>query len=222
MAPKRKEPKRGRGRPSIKDDDQVRLKLLHAAAELFASYEYRAVSIRQISAKAGVNTAMVHYYFTDKAGMYNAMMEQVSLPVEKMLNEIAKRDDLSIEEFIDSFISAMTENPWYPIFIVREGIIGEGPIRDATSERLRSAMGPAMFRALENDRINGRLREDLDLSLVTMTLSSMLTFPFLVRPLMEKVLGLSFDKKGLKQLTAHTTDVLLHGIRENQNISREQ
>lgn len=205
------------GRPVFKDDDSVHTRLLHAAAELFASYEFRAVSIRQIAKKAEVNTAMIHYYFEDKLGLYTAMMEQVSLPVEKALNEIAEKDELSIKEFIGTWIAALADNPWYPIFIIREGIIGKGPIRDATSERLRKSMAPAMLRALENDRKNGRIRKDLDLNLVIMSLVSALTYPFLVRPLMEKTLGLSFDHDHIPVLTEHVTDVFLHGVLDYEN-----
>ena len=203
-----------KGRPVFKKDDQVRSRLLKAATELFASYEFRAVSIRKIAARAGVNTAMIHYYFGDKAGLYNSMMEQVSLPVEKVLLEIGNRDDLSIEEFVKVWIRTMVTNPWYPIFIIREGIIGEGPVREATAERLREIMAPALTKALENDQKNGRIRAGLDIRMITMSISSLITYPFLVRPLMEKILGISFEEDNLDKLTKHTTEVLLHGIRD--------
>ena len=212
MEAKPQDTKAKRGRPVFQDDDSVQSRLLRAAAELFASYEFRAVSIRQIAKKANVNTAMIHYYFVDKLGLFTAMMEQVSLPVEQALNEIAAKDELSIKDFISTWIAALADNPWYSIFIIREGIIGEGPVRDATSERLRKSMAPVMLRALENDQKNGRIRENLDLNLVIMSLVSVLNFPFLVRPLMEKSLGISFDHDEIHVLTEHVTDVFLHGV----------
>ena len=202
------------GRPSKCTDDPVSDRLLHAAKELFSNYEYRAVSIRQIAALAGVNTAMVHYYFGDKAGLYRNMMEKVSLPVEDALRKIAARDDLSITEFIRVWMQAMYDNPWYPVFILKEGVLGQGPIHQFTSTRLGEVMAPALRKALENDRQNGRLRKELDLKLVAMSLVSLQTYPFLVRPLLEKSLGISFDQDQFDTLCNHTTDIFLHGVLE--------
>lgn len=202
------------GRPPDSANDPVSDRLLHAAKELFSSYEYRAVSIRQIAALAGVNTAMVHYYFGDKAGLYRDMMEKVSLPVEDALKKIAARDDLSITEFIRVWMQAMYDNPWYPIFILKEGVLGQGPIHQFTSSRLSEVMAPALRKALENDRQNGRLRKELDLNQVAMSLVSLLNYPFLVRPLLEKTLGISFDQDQFDILCDHTTDIFLHGVLE--------
>ena len=202
------------GRPVFEKNNRVRDRLLRAATELFSNFEFGAVSIRKIATHAGVNTAMVHYYFGDKAGLYNTMMEQVSLPVEKTLIDIATHDDLSITTFIKTWTQAMTDNPWYPIFIIREGILGDASVREVTSKRLRKIMAPALRRALENDRENGRLREDLDLNLVAMSLVSLLNYPFLVRPLLEASLQISFDSDQLDVLCQHTTDVFLHGVLE--------
>jgi AcrR family transcriptional regulator len=58
--------RRGRGRPRAASAGNVRERLLHAARELFLRYGYRAVSSRQIGAAAGVNFAMIRYYFGGK------------------------------------------------------------------------------------------------------------------------------------------------------------
>src|ERR1700761_8459513 len=66
--------RRGRGRPSAQDAEDVRKKLLDAARELFPRYGYRGVSSRQIGAAAGVNFAMIRYYFGGKPGLYREML----------------------------------------------------------------------------------------------------------------------------------------------------
>jgi AcrR family transcriptional regulator len=53
--------RRGRGRPSAENAEDVRKKLLDAARDLFPRYGYRGVSSRQIGAAAGVNFAMIRY-----------------------------------------------------------------------------------------------------------------------------------------------------------------
>src|SRR5215813_231988 len=86
-APTRK--RRGRGRPSAEDAEDVRKKLLDAARELFPRYGYRGVSSRQIGAAAGVNFAMIRYYFGGKPGLYREMLQGLLPP---QLNEFAWAD----------------------------------------------------------------------------------------------------------------------------------
>ena len=44
--------------------------ILKAAAELFAEYSYDTVGIRDIAREAGVNSAMISYYFGGKSGLH--------------------------------------------------------------------------------------------------------------------------------------------------------
>src|SRR6516164_9270007 len=67
--------RRSRGRPRHGSAGNVRERLLHAARDLFLRYGYRAVSSRQIGAAAGVNFAMIRYYFGGKAGLYREILQ---------------------------------------------------------------------------------------------------------------------------------------------------
>src|ERR1700719_3257088 len=72
--------RRGRGRPKGGAAGRVRERLLSAARELFLRYGYRAVSSRQIGAAAGVNFAMIRYYFGGKPGLYREILHSVLPP----------------------------------------------------------------------------------------------------------------------------------------------
>src|SRR5271165_3963630 len=50
-------------------DPSSREKLLGAAERLFADRGFNGVSVRQIAAAAGVNSALVGYYFGSKTGL---------------------------------------------------------------------------------------------------------------------------------------------------------
>src|SRR5437879_12636406 len=72
--------RRGRGRPRAANAEDIRQKLLTAARELFLRYGYRAVSSRQIGAAAGVNFALIRYYFGGKPGLYREILQTVLPP----------------------------------------------------------------------------------------------------------------------------------------------
>ena len=57
-------------------DAGTRAKLVNAAGEVFAEHGYRGATIRGICARAGVNVALVNYYFGDKFELYTEVLRE--------------------------------------------------------------------------------------------------------------------------------------------------
>lgn len=76
---------RGRRRKSVEED--ARTAILAAATTEFASRGYEAVSLRSIARKAGVDPALVHHYFTEKADLF---AESIRAPIrpDRVVKEI--------------------------------------------------------------------------------------------------------------------------------------
>lgn len=53
-----------------KNSQKTRLRILQAAAEIFADCGYRAATVRQICAKANANIAAINYHFDSKENLY--------------------------------------------------------------------------------------------------------------------------------------------------------
>lgn len=72
--PKRKR-RPGRPQKTARADD-ARERILDAAENLFAHHGLDAVSVRDVARKAHVDTALVHYYFDTKRGLFDAVFER--------------------------------------------------------------------------------------------------------------------------------------------------
>ena len=73
-APKPKAAPARRGRPS-KDQKagETREAILDAAEDLFSKHGFYGVTIREVAREAGVDTALVHYYFGAKRALFDAV-----------------------------------------------------------------------------------------------------------------------------------------------------
>lgn len=78
----------------------TRHRLLDAAELLFQSQGVSRTSLQQIALQAGATRGAVYWHFKDKADLFNAMMERVTLPLEAAarLSEQVDQDPLAIIE----------------------------------------------------------------------------------------------------------------------------
>lgn len=96
--------------------EQVRDRILDVAERMFASQSFAAVSVRHITAEAGVNLAAINYYFGSKAGLLKAVF-------------LRRATDLNRER-LGQLQAVLTAHPSGPVPL--EGVIRalvEPPIR---------------------------------------------------------------------------------------------
>lgn len=85
--------------------------ILQIAEKLFSELGFDAASTRHIATDAGVNMAMLNYYFGSKDGLYKAVIERRLSTFRQTLVSINEQDiscwqklDLAIDVFIDRII----------------------------------------------------------------------------------------------------------------------
>src|SRR5262249_4876576 len=116
LAPRKR---RGRGRPRGASAGNVRERLLTAARELFLRYGYRAVSSRQIGAAAGVNFAMIRYYFGGKPGLYREILQSVLPPDLTAIEAVAQgRGGARLADILGNITRVWAANPWIAGFVL--------------------------------------------------------------------------------------------------------
>ena len=68
---------------------ETRHKLLDAAEHLFQLQGVSRTSLQDIARRAGATRGAVYWHFKDKADLFNAMMERVTLPLEESIQDLA-------------------------------------------------------------------------------------------------------------------------------------
>lgn len=80
--------------------------ILSAAEEVFALQGYNGARTAAIAKKAGVNKALIHYYFTNKETLYHAVMDRLLFEMVEIVQGILKKG-LKGKKLIDGLFNAL-------------------------------------------------------------------------------------------------------------------
>ena len=222
-AAKRKQALRRPGRPPAgKAAEDVRRELVEAAKQLFAARGFGEVGIREVARAAGVTPGMISYYFGGKQGLYEAMLDDVFEGLIARVRELgaaSPRTTAPLEALIQMYIATISSQPWVPALLLRE-VVTAGPAARARFVERFARRGLPLLQALFASEVqSGALRAELEPRLAVLSLAGMSVFPFLVHPVMGKVLGYELDDAFAKRLADHTTRLFLDGVRRRAEAS---
>ncbi len=200
------------GRKPADDAADVRQDLLRSARELFTEQGFEATTTKQIAQRAGVNAAMIHYYFGDKAGLHGAMLQEAMAPILSGLDRMAADPaNLSAEDFIELYMRTLAARPWLPRLVVREVLPERGRLRKLFLEQVAARVAPVIPLLIRSSQKSGTIRPELDPGLVTVSLASLAVFPFLAADIIRPALDIDYGGDFIERLIAHTREVFLHG-----------
>jgi len=214
QAATRRKTLRGPGRPAG-GDAAVRAALLQHARTLFLKHGFAEVSTRRLAAAAGTTPAMIHYYFGDKLGLYQAMIESAVQPLiesVQRLGQAAGDEAPGLEAVIREYMRMVAANPWFPALIIQEVLSQNGRMRGEFIKRFAGRTAPALVAVLRREREQGKLRDDLDPQFAAVSLLSLCVFPFVSLPITGPVLGFRPDGAELDRFISHTAQLFREGI----------
>ncbi len=154
---------------------EKKIAILDAAENLIAVNGYRSTTTRMIAEEAGVNVAMLSYYFGSKEQLLKELIDRHSANVKRLLEDITSEQDHAVptfRKFLFSFVDYSFENPKPVIIAIREiGLLNQRPdiLKDLQKTMLEVH---GMFKGvLIEAKKNGYLR-NIDIELSVLTFSS--------------------------------------------------
>lgn len=106
------------------EPEKTRAAILKAALEEFAHEGVTGARTDEIARSAGVNKALLYYYFKDKEGLYSAVLEQVFTGLYTRVNAVLDREDLGPREkmlsYVETHFDYIASSPVYPRLVQRE------------------------------------------------------------------------------------------------------
>lgn len=87
------------------EEENVREKILDSAEIVFSEYGLAGARVAQITDRAGVNKAMLYYYFGGKEAIFQAVLNRNAETIFNLINSITVDSD-NFEEYLRSFVTA--------------------------------------------------------------------------------------------------------------------
>lgn len=176
-----------------KKDKGAEAKILAAARKVFMCQGMSGARMQDIADEAGINKALLHYYFRDKDKLFETIFTSEAQKFFPKINMIFQSElglfD-KIEKFVSEYIDEMLANPYLPWFVMNE--INRDP-----DQFLYKIWGkenlpkPGRFlEQIEQEIKAGNIRKIDPLHLL-MNMISMTIFPFIGRPMFVRNLRLS-------------------------------
>ncbi len=198
------------------DQDSTEQKIFDAAHEIFTQKGMDGAKMQEIADKAGINKALLHYYYRSKEKLYKAVVKAVmakALPTVRQVIESELPLEEKITRFIDFYIGLISKNTFIPLFIISE--INKHPDHFFENVMPKQLPQPEIFfRQVQEEVAAGRIRP-VDPRHLIIHIISLCIFPFLGKPLMRMLLGLSPEemKKLLDQRKQEVTSFVLAGLK---------
>lgn len=98
-------------------------KIILASKELFQKNGFDGTKMQAIANLAGINKALLHYYFRSKEQLFKTIFEKAfkthSQPLVSIWRD-EKEFDQKVKLFCQNYITLITKEPFLPVFILSE------------------------------------------------------------------------------------------------------
>ncbi|WP_026464706.1 TetR/AcrR family transcriptional regulator [Adhaeribacter aquaticus] len=147
--------------------------ILNVAERIFSELGYEGTSTRYLASEAGVNMAMLNYYFGSKNGVLKAVLERKIKGMRQMLLVVKEQEISSWQKLTTAFeiyVNRLTLNDSFYRIIHREiSLVSRTELSDFVVENVLANIG--ILREIIEEGIQNKSFKAVD---VEMTISSML------------------------------------------------
>lgn len=196
--------------------DSTEQKIFEAAHAVFTVKGKDGAKMQEIANRAGINKAMLHYYYRTKEQLYHTVARAVvkrAVPIIGQMLEGKEPLEEKITRFVDIYIDLIARNPFIPLFVISE--VNKHP--EHFFEHVFPADMPSpshFFEQVKAEIEAGRIREINPKHLIV-NIVSMCVFPFVGKPMIRLILGMDAAEttQFLAERKAAVTSFVLSALR---------
>ncbi len=201
-----------------KTDETTEMAILMAARKVFTHRGFAATRMEDIATEAGINRALLHYYFRSKEKMFDIIFEQrisefFTGLISILSSDLALPD--KIRAIVEHDIETISRQQDLPMFILQE--LSQNPQRLIDYAEKAGAHPAQMLKIIaaqvKKEVAAGRIRP-IDPGQLLINIMSLSLYPFIAKPMVKAVQGLDdagFDRM-MKKRKKEVADFVLSAI----------
>lgn len=183
----------------MEKDKNTEGQILTAAKNVFQRKGMDGSRMQEIANEAGINKAMLHYYYRSKQLLFEAVFKSAFSLLSPQLNAILN-DDSSVEEkvknFTHNYITFIIKHPYLPNFIIQE--LNRNPGFIDKIKQNKAFPNLDKFKKQVNTEIEKGIIKPIKAEQLFINIMSLNIFPFVAKPLIKAFTDV--DDKMYKQL----------------------
>lgn len=163
-----------------------------AARKVFHQKGYAATRTRDIAEEAGINHAMLNYYFRSKEKLFEMVMMETMAQFFKGVNLMLNDESTSLDEKIDlivsNYVDLLLKEPELPTFILNEvcpnpqAFVEQNPIKEALTHSV-------LTRQYAEAVARGEITEP-NLMQAILNVIGLVIFPFIAKPILTSIVNI--------------------------------
>jgi AcrR family transcriptional regulator len=212
--PQPEKPKRRKGRPARESSSAVgRQELIEATRRLLREKASSEIGRLDVATKAGVDPALIRYYFGNMNGLMTEVTAQLSRDMHRQIavaEATAPSPDKKLRNRIGAILEILADTPFLTELIVRQIVYGtKEAARNARREMVTDSL--ATLQALIQEGTgDGRFRQ-IDPRMLHIAIIGMCDFFFTGRPVLIELFGR--EGASAKEYADFVFDLIMDGIR---------
>jgi len=163
-----------------------------AARKVFHQKGYAGTRTRDIAEEAGINHAMLNYYFRSKEKLFEMVMMETMAQFFKGVNLMLNDENTSLDEKIDlivsNYVDLLLKEPELPTFILNEvrpnpqAFVEQNPIKEALTHSV-------LTRQYAEAVARGEVTEP-NLMQAILNVIGLVIFPFIAKPILTSIINI--------------------------------
>jgi len=176
-------------------DKDTESTILEAAKSVFQRKGMAGARMQEIADKAGINKALLHYYFRSKQLLFEMVFKQAFKMMSKKIAGILNTEEdleLKIEKFTYEYISFVIKHPYLPNFVLQE--LNHNP---EFLKKMSGSEAIPSFSAFKN-QIDTLVKQNkiraIDPNQLIINIMALSVFPFIGKPLLKTFTNMNEDE----------------------------
>ncbi len=167
---------------------ETRAAILQAAGRIFAEAGLAGARIDAIAAAAGINKAMLYYYFKSKDGLYRAVLERNVEEFHRLADDVLSSTGSAgaiLLRYVSNHISFIGARPYYAPLFQRLMMAGDSSVERIIKKHF-IPLSRKMIALIEHGVQSGEFR-DLDARHTAISLMALTVFYFNAGPMARRI-----------------------------------